>query len=124
MHPFTVTVRFPNIEPGNLVEFKQTAAEVLAISRQEPGTLRYDYFLNAAETTCVVLEVFANSAACLAHLVGVGARLGRLMILGGGMEIECFGNPSPELVAATAPLSPVIYSLLDGKQVPETRMPA
>lgn len=115
MHPFTVTVRFPNIEPGQLADFKQAALELVEISRREPGTLRYDYFLNGDESVCVVHEVFANSAACLEHLVSVGTRLGRLMILGGGMEIECFGNPSPELIAASAPLAPVIYSLLDGK---------
>lgn len=115
MHPFTVTVRFPNIEPSQLADFKQQAAELVEISRQEPGTVRYDYYLNADETVCVVHEVFANSAACLSHMVGVGTKLGRLMILGGGMEIECFGNPSAELIAATAPLAPVIYSILDGK---------
>ena len=115
MDPFTVIVRFPSIDPSQLADFKLAAAELVEISRQEPGTLRYDYFMNADETVCVVHEVFANSAACLSHMVGVGAKLGRLMILGGGMEIECFGNPSPELIAASAPLSPVIYSLFEGK---------
>ena len=115
MQPFTVTVRFPNINPDQLADFKRAALELIEISRQEPGTLRYDYYLNADETICVVHEMFASSTACLSHLAGVETRLGRLMILGGGMEIECFGNPSPELLAASAPLAPVIFSLLDGK---------
>ncbi len=115
MHPFHVTVRFPNIDPGQLADFKIAAAELVEVSRHEPGTLRYDYYLNADQTVCVVHEVFANSASCLTHIVAVSPRLGRLMVLGGGMEIECFGSPSPELVAASAPLAPVIYSLLDGK---------
>ena len=115
MDSFYVTVRFPNIEPVHLADFKVAAAELAGISGSEPGTLRYDWYLNADETVCVVHEMFANSAACLSHLVAVGARLGRLMILGGGMEIECFGNPSPELLTASAPLAPVIYSLFEGK---------
>jgi quinol monooxygenase YgiN len=77
MEPFHVTVRFPNIEPSKLADFKRAAAELIEISRREPGTLRYDYYLNADETVCVVHELFADSAACLSHLVGVGARLGR-----------------------------------------------
>ena len=115
MHPFKVTVRFPNIEPDKLDDFKQAAAELIEISKGEPGTLRYDWYMNADESACVLHELFANSAACMEHLVHVGARLGRLMILGGGMDVECFGNPSSELLEVSQPLAPVIYSLMNGK---------
>ena len=115
MNQLQVSARFPNIAPSQLAEFKVVAAELVAISRDEPGTLRYDLFLNADESACVFREVYTDSDACLAHLAGVGALLGRLIPLGGGIEIECFGTPSPALMAASAALSPKVYTHVAGK---------
>ena len=115
MNQLQVSARFPNIAPNQLAEFKVVVAELIAMSRDEPGTLRYDFFMNAEETACVVREVYADSDACLAHLAGVGVLLGRIIPLGGGIEIECYGAPSPALMTAAAALSPKVYGHLAGK---------
>ena len=107
-----VSARYRHIEPKDLAEFKQLAAELVATSRAEPGTLRYDLYMNADESTCIIIEEYANSEACLAHINAVGGLLARLIPLGGGIELECFGNPTPVLVEACAPLSPTVYSLM------------
>lgn len=115
MNELQISARFPHIDPAQLAEFKDVAAELIARVRTEPGTLHYALFLNADETEGVIREVYADSNAVLAHLAESGAVLGRLMALGGGMQLECFGAPSSELMAASAALSPVVYSYVEGK---------
>jgi quinol monooxygenase YgiN len=115
MDTLQVTARFPNIEPDKLVEFKKVAAEMLEITKGEPGNLQYDYFLSADQRECVVREAYASSDAVLAHMAGMGDLLPRLMELGGGMNVEVFGTPSPTLLDAAAALHPAIYSYLQGK---------
>ena len=48
-------------------------------------------------------------------MANAGARLGRLVELGGGVRIELFGNPSPELRAALAAFDPPVYAFAQGK---------
>ena len=115
MQQLQVSARFPQIDPEHLAEFKIVAAELIALARAEHGTLHFTLFLNAAETVGVVREVYVDSAAVLAHLAASGPVLGRLIALGGGIEIECFGAPSPALLAASAALAPTVYTYVDGK---------
>ena len=95
---------FRRIPPGNLREFKALAAQALEIASNEPGTLRYSWYLDKDETACVVREVYEDSDAVLAHIANLGALMGRVLKAGGGCELEMFGEPSPELVEATRAL--------------------
>ena len=88
---------------------------MLEITKGESGNLQYDYFLNADETVCEVREAYTSSDAVLAHMAGVGQLLARLIELGGGMEVECFGSPSAALLEAATALHPTVYSYLQGK---------
>ena len=51
----------------------------------------------------------------LAHLGNVGPLLGRLVYLGGGLELAVFGDPSAALRDAIAAFQPRIFSFDDGK---------
>jgi hypothetical protein len=62
-----------------------------------------------------VRETYANSDAILAHIANMGDLIGKLADLGGGVEIEVFGDPSPELVEAAATFGPTIYWFFQGK---------
>jgi len=110
-----ISARLPNIDPANLSEFKTLAAEALVITKGEPGVLQYDWFLNADETTCEVRETYADSDAVMAHIGAMGDLLGRVIGLGGGIEIEVFGTPSAALLEAAASFKPTVYSFLQGK---------
>jgi len=110
-----VSARFPRIAPDKLSEFKRIVGEAVAMTKEEPGCLQYDWFLSADETVCHVRETYANSEAVLAHMAATGGLLGSLIELGGGIEIECFGNPSPVLLAAAESLKPTVYTHLQGK---------
>ena len=110
-----VTATLPNIAPADRATFKELANKAIDIAKTEPGTLQYDWFFNADETSCVVREAYANSDAVLAHMGNLGELLGQLAELGGGLEIEAFGNVSPQLLEAAAALQPVIYGFFQGK---------
>ena len=115
MEQIQVTATLPNIPPGNLAEFKELAARALELTKGEATTLQYDWFFNDDHTKCVVRETYANSDAVLAHMANIGELLGKLVETGGGVEVEVFGDPSPELLAAAAAFEPAIYRFLQGK---------
>jgi len=109
------TATFPTIAAGDLEEFKQLAAQALDAARGEAGTVQYDWFFSDDDTQCVVRETYADSDAVLAHLGNVGPLLGRLVYLGGGLELAVFGDPSAALRDAIAAFEPRIFSFDDGK---------
>jgi quinol monooxygenase YgiN len=115
MEQLQVSARFPRVDPTRLSEFKAVASEVVAQSRNEPGTLSFTLFMNADETVGVFREVYTDSNAVLTHLAAAGASIGKLAELGGGIEIECFGAPSAELMTATAAMSPAVFRHVVGK---------
>ena len=115
MEQLQVTATFPRITNDHLDEFKRLAGDAVKIAADEPGVLQYDWFFNQDETACVVRERYANSDAVLAHLGVVGELLGKIIELGGGVEIDVFGSPSAVLVQAAEALRPRVYSYFQGK---------
>jgi antibiotic biosynthesis monooxygenase len=115
MGQLQVTARLLSIAKEDLDEFKRIAAELRGVAAGEDGTLQYDWFFNADETQCVVRETYASSEAVLAHVGNVGELLGTVIQLGGGMELEVFGDPSDELLEATLALNPVVYTHFQSK---------
>src|SRR5687768_16442174 len=109
MDVLQISARFPSIPSDKLGEFKRMAAEALAIAKGDPGCLQYDWFLSGDETVCEVRETYASSDAVLAHLGEVGALIGPMMEIAGGLEVECFGSPSQALLEATAAFKPDVY---------------
>ncbi|MEZ0364856.1 putative quinol monooxygenase [Mycobacterium sp. pUA109] len=105
---------FPNIANEQLEEFKALAQDAVVSVRGEAGALQYDWFLSDDQTKCVVLEKYESSEAVLAHLANAGALIGRLAKLGGGLDIEVFGDVSPELRQALAATGPPFYAYFNG----------
>jgi quinol monooxygenase YgiN len=98
------------IREGKLEEFKALAAECMRTVREkDSGTLQYDWFLNQAQTECVVRETYKDSEAVLEHIANLGASLGAILSVC-DWTFEVCGSPSPELVKATAGLSLKAYS--------------
>jgi Antibiotic biosynthesis monooxygenase len=110
-----VTATFPLIPRDNLSEFKRLAGEALENTADEPGALQYDWFFNEDESKCIVREIYADSDAVLTHLGAMGDLLGKVIEVGGGIEIEVFGDPSDALLEATEGLQPTVYSYFQGK---------
>jgi hypothetical protein len=115
MESLQVSATFPAIAPEHAAEFKQLAAEALELVQSEPGTLQYDWFFSPDGTRCVVRETYANSDAVLEHLGHVGPMLGRMVELGGGLELDIFGAPSKAVSEALAAMNPNMYEYSQGK---------
>ena len=116
MHRIQVNAKFANVSSSNLAEFKKAATQAVVIAKSEPGVLQYDWFFNDNQTVCVVRETYQDSEALLAHITTMGGMLNTLSELGGGCELEMFGDPSPLLVDVTAPLQRSIFrSYFQGK---------
>jgi quinol monooxygenase YgiN len=104
-----------NINQGQLDAFKAMANDYIAAAEaNEPDTLRYQWYLNADATKCLLHEKFASSEACLAHLGHVGPTLPNLFALAPVSRFEVTGEPSDGLKAALADLQPVYYTPFGG----------
>ena len=115
MGQIQVSAVFPTIAKERQAEFKDLAAEALKITMEDPGNLQYDWFFSQDESRCVVRETYVSSEAILAHLAMVGDVLGRLVDAGGGLEVELFGDPSPELLQAAEPFNTKVYAFFQSK---------
>jgi quinol monooxygenase YgiN len=115
MSTIQTTATFPNIPAERLSEFKDLAAQMMAVTRTEADTLQYDWFFNDDETTCVVRETYASSEAVLAHVANLGELFERIIEAGGDMEVEGFGTPSEELLAMTAAMNATVYKPFQSK---------
>jgi quinol monooxygenase YgiN len=109
MNKIQVTARAA-IHEGKLEEFKALAAECMRKACEKgSGTLQYDWFLNEAQTECVVREAYKDSEAVLEHVANLGATLGAILAIS-DCTFEVLGSPSPKLIEATAGLRLKVYS--------------
>jgi quinol monooxygenase YgiN len=83
------------------------------VEANEPNTIDYQFYLNKAETKCMVHETYANSKAVLAHNNGIASQTILPKIFGVSKlnKIDVYGNPSEELQKALTNFNPQIYNL-------------
>jgi quinol monooxygenase YgiN len=117
MTVFEATARL-TIREGKLDGFKQQAAEVMRLMReQEEQPFRYDWFLSDDGTVCEVREAYADADALLRHQQAVAeakTKLFREFLAGHTMSF--YGEPSPALAGALHAMgtSFTAFSLLQG----------
>jgi len=87
------------IGEGKIEEFKKLLQDISKLVENEPNTIRYQFYLNKDETSCVVNETYANSEAALAHTKGVAlqAILPKILRVAKMTRIDMYGNPSEDL---------------------------
>jgi quinol monooxygenase YgiN len=85
------------IRPGMAEEFKQIAAEALAVVRtKDPGTSEYEWFMNDAGTECIVLETYESAEDVGAHAQNVGRLVGKLLQMS-QVSVDMLGTPTPQM---------------------------
>jgi hypothetical protein len=116
MGPIRMVASYPSIDPATLHEFKQVAAEMLELTRDEACTGQYDFFMSSDEQARVIHENRADSEAALSHAINMGELLPRLVAPGGSVELQWFGNTSPELLKAAQDfrMDVSVYSKMQG----------
>lgn len=97
------------IHPGKLDEFKRLASECMrSVREKDTGTLQYDFYFNADESECIVVERYRDSAALQEHLQNLGDLMGEVMAICTTAG-EVLGEPGPELAQGLASYGVPVY---------------
>jgi quinol monooxygenase YgiN len=107
------------IQEGKIEEYKKLVQDMSrAVEANEPDTINYQFYLNRAETKCIVYETYANSEAVFAHINSVASQtiLSKIFNVSRISIFEVYGNPSEELqkVLLTSSFNPQTYNLFTG----------
>ncbi|HZA48049.1 MAG TPA: antibiotic biosynthesis monooxygenase [Nitrososphaera sp.] len=107
------------IQEGKIEEYKKLVQDMSrAVEANEPDTINYQFYLNRAETKCIVYETYANSEAVFAHINSVASQtiLPKIFNVSRISIFEVYGNPSEELqkVLLTSSFNPQTYNLFTG----------
>jgi len=102
------------IRPGQLDAFRSVAADLIAGSEKEPGTLSYEYSLSPDQTVGHVFERYRNSDAILVHMNTFGPHAERFFAAVQPTRFHVYGAPSDAVKAAIADLHPVYCAPIGG----------
>jgi quinol monooxygenase YgiN len=97
------------IEEGKIEEYKKLVQDMSrVVEANEPDTINYQFYLNRAETKCIVNETYANSEAVLAHITSVASQtiLPKVFNVSRIIKFDVYGNPSEELQKVLTSFSP------------------
>jgi len=112
--PLTVLVE-SEIAPGKASELREVLARVIAhCGESEPGMLAYDWYVDAEEQQCRVVERYADSDALLFHFENYapfGKELAACRTL---KSLTLLGEPSEKLRKALSAMSPPTFGWLAG----------
>jgi quinol monooxygenase YgiN len=103
------------VQDGRLDELRALMAEMVASTREEPGTIAYEWFLSEDGRTCHIYERYADSEAVMAHVGTFGARFAdRFLACLQPTSFTVYGQPSAEAKAALDGLGAVYLGTLGG----------
>jgi quinol monooxygenase YgiN len=110
---WVLTVTVP---PGNMEKFKHVVAGLVAASKQEPGTLEYEYAASADNGTVEIVERYIDSDAVVHHVVdNFGARFSKdFLALVKPTRFVVFGTPNAKAKEVLAAFNPVYLTPFDG----------
>jgi quinol monooxygenase YgiN len=102
------------IKPGKVDDFKAAAQALFERTQDEPGTLRYDYFISDDGTRNINIEVFEDAAAFVAHNQNCAPLVPALVAAGDILRIDVVGDHSDELYAELEGLKLLHFTKLGG----------
>ena len=91
--------------------FESIAKEMLAVSRSEPGTLAYDWYLSGDRRRCRLSEAYADANALLAHFKGPAVQqlVPKLLEHSRLERCEVHGDPGPDATEMLKELGAEIF---------------
>lgn len=102
------------IEPGNFEAFKELVARIVAATCEEPGTLGYEYSVNADRSAVHIVERYRTSA-ILGHLEETFAPFAeRFLELATIQGLYVYGPATPEIRAKLDGFGAVYLTPFDG----------
>ena len=112
--PLSWTVQM-KVRDGQANNVRGLMEEMVASTEQEPGTHGYEWFLSADETTCHLLERYADSDAAMVHLGNFKAKFAERFL--GCFEpsaVFVYGEPSDEARGALDEFGSVYLGSIGG----------
>ena len=88
------------IRKGKLEEFKRQAAECIRqTKKKDTKTLRYDWFINDAQTECEIRELYESAEGLVEHRIHIAEALDKLFSeFADDHAVSVYGEPSPQLL--------------------------
>ena len=99
------------LNEGQMEAFRSLAEKMTAVSRNEPGTLGYEWFASADGRQFRLVETYANALAIEAHFMGaaVQVHVPKLMGCASVTRLEVYGDPGPKVTEMVAGLGAQIF---------------
>lgn len=103
------------IKDGQQEAFATLMAEMVAATKQESGTMVYEWYLGADGRTCHIHELFADTAAYKVHSANFAANFAtRFMPILDITGLTAYGNSDAEAREMMKMLSPVFFEAVGG----------
>ena len=96
------------INDGKLADFIAVMHEMVAFTRNEAGTLIYEWCFSEDETVCDIYERFQDSEAAVAHLAAFSRFAERFLDAATPTKLTVMGHPNESALEALSGLSPVL----------------
>ena len=93
------------VKDGKLDTFKELMEEMVTGTREQPGTLNYEWFISDDGSKVHLYEKHADSEAVITHLTGFMSKWAERFM--GSVDVErvtVYGAPSPAARETMAPL--------------------
>ena len=104
-----------SVREGRLNDARDLMSEMVASTKQEPGTIGYEWFLSADGKTCHINERYADSEAVMVHLGNFGSKFAdRFLACVEPTSLSVYGEPSTEARAALDGLGAAYLGWLGG----------
>ena len=95
------------VKPGQLESFRTLMEEMVESTKEESGTLAYEWFVDDAGQAVHIYERYTDSGAALVHGETFGQRFAeRFLACADPTNLSIYGTPSEELKAGLAGFSP------------------
>jgi quinol monooxygenase YgiN len=104
------------INDGKIDAFRKIADEMSVMTSKESGALGYEWYLNADNSQCRLVETYANEAAVLAHIDGKAVRdlLPQLLQVSSITSFEVYGSPGAQAADRLRSAGAVVYRQIGG----------
>ncbi len=99
------------VHEGKFDAFETVAQEMIAGSRQEPGTLAYEWYLSGDGCSCRLVESYTDADAVLAHFTGpvVQVMVPKLLEVSSLTGFEVHGDPGAKATEMLAGFGAQIF---------------
>ncbi len=103
------------VQPAQLADFKKIVEQLVAATKNEPGTLAYEFSIDANQSIVHIYERYQDSNAIVSHVAQTfGPFAERFLALAKVSHFVVYGRPTPEAQGVLAGFNPTYMSPFDG----------